>query len=162
MKNLSSKKINKASSLFFCAFMAGCASTDMAVTYDANGSAVSQADTFIGSDSEKHMKDVKKVGVLSGGEKTRLAMVKLLLEPVNVLILDEPTNHLDLKSKDVLKEALLEFDGTLILVSHDRDFLQGLANKVFEFKNQRVIEHFETIDAFLERNKIETIKDLDL
>ena len=104
----------------------------------------------------------KKVGVLSGGEKTRLAMVKLLLEPVNVLILDEPTNHLDLKSKDVLKEALLEFDGTLILVSHDRDFLQGLANKVFEFKNQRVIEHFETIDAFLERNKIETIKDLDL
>ena len=104
----------------------------------------------------------KKVGVLSGGEKTRLAMVKLLLEPVNVLILDEPTNHLDLKSKDVLKEALLEFDGTLILVSHDRDFLQGLANKVFEFKDQRVIEHFETVDAFLERNKIETIKDLDL
>jgi len=103
----------------------------------------------------------KKVGVLSGGEKTRLAMVKLLLEPVNLLILDEPTNHLDLKSKDVLKEALIDFDGTLILVSHDRDFLQGLSEKVFEFKNQRVIEHFETIDAFLERNKIEKIADIN-
>lgn len=104
----------------------------------------------------------KKVSVLSGGEKTRLAMVKLLLEPVNLLILDEPTNHLDLKSKDILKEALLDFDGTLILVSHDRDFLQGLAEKVYEFKDQRVIEHFETIDAFLERNKIKNIKDIDL
>jgi len=104
----------------------------------------------------------KKVGLLSGGEKTRLAMVKLLLEPVNLLILDEPTNHLDLKSKDVLKEALLDFDGTLILVSHDRDFLQGLANKVFEFKEQRVIEHFETIDEFLIRNRIENLKAIDL
>ncbi|MBL85102.1 MAG: glycosyl transferase family 2 [Winogradskyella sp.] len=104
----------------------------------------------------------KKVGVLSGGEKTRLAMVKLLLEPVNLLILDEPTNHLDLKSKDVLKDALKEFDGTLILVSHDRDFLQGLSKKVFEFKDKRVIEHFETIDDFLERNRIENIKALDL
>lgn len=104
----------------------------------------------------------KKVSFLSGGERTRLAMVKLLLEPVNVLILDEPTNHLDLKSKDVLKEALKKFDGTLILVSHDRAFLEGLANKVFEFKDQRVIEHFETIDEFLERNRIEQIKHLDL
>ncbi len=104
----------------------------------------------------------KKVSVLSGGEKTRLAMVKLLLEPVNLLILDEPTNHLDLKSKDVLKEALMDFNGTLILVSHDRDFLQGLSEKVFEFKNQRVIEHFETIDAFMERNKIEKIADINL
>ncbi len=104
----------------------------------------------------------KKVGVLSGGEKTRLAMVKLLLEPVNLLILDEPTNHLDLKSKDVLKEALMSFDGTLILVSHDRDFLQGLSQKVFEFKDQRVIEHFETIDAFLERNRIKSIKEMNL
>ncbi len=104
----------------------------------------------------------KKVKVLSGGEKTRLAMVKLLLEPVNLLILDEPTNHLDLKSKDVLKEALKAFDGTLILVSHDRDFLKGLSSKVFEFKNKRVIEHFETIDAFLERNKIATIAELNL
>lgn len=104
----------------------------------------------------------KKVGVLSGGEKTRLAMVKLLLEPVNLLILDEPTNHLDLKSKDVLKTALKDFDGTLILVSHDRDFLQGLSEKVFEFKDQRVIEHFETVDDFLERNRIESLKHIDL
>ena len=104
----------------------------------------------------------KKVALLSGGEKTRLAMVKLLLEPVNVLILDEPTNHLDLKSKDVLKEALLQFDGTLILVSHDRDFLQGLSKKVFEFKEKRVIEHFETIDDFLQRNRIENLKEIDL
>ncbi|WP_074407737.1 MULTISPECIES: ABC-F family ATP-binding cassette domain-containing protein [Aquimarina] len=104
----------------------------------------------------------KKVSVLSGGERTRLAMVKLLLEPVNLLILDEPTNHLDLKSKDVLKEALLNFDGTLILVSHDRDFLQGLSQKVFEFKDKRVIEHFETIDDFLSRNKIENLKEIDL
>jgi len=104
----------------------------------------------------------KKVGLLSGGERTRLAMVKLLLEPVNVLILDEPTNHLDLKSKDVLKEALLQFDGTLILVSHDRDFLQGLSEKVFEFKEKRIIEHFETIDDFLQRNRIENLKEIDL
>ncbi len=104
----------------------------------------------------------KKVSILSGGEKTRLAMVKLLLEPVNLLILDEPTNHLDLKSKDVLKEALLKFDGTLILVSHDRDFLQGLSEKVFEFKEQRIIEHFETIDAFLERNRIKSIAQINL
>ncbi len=111
---------------------------------------------FSGDDVEK------KVSVLSGGEKTRLTMVKLLLEPVNVLILDEPTNHLDIKSKDVLKEALTNFDGTLILVSHDRDFLMGLSQKVFEFKDKRVIEHFETIDDFLERNKIESLKEIDL
>ena len=104
----------------------------------------------------------KKVSVLSGGEKTRLAMVKLLLEPVNVLILDEPTNHLDLKSKDVLKQALMDFDGTLILVSHDRDFLKGLSQKVFEFKDKRIIEHFESIDDFLARNRIENLKQLDL
>jgi ATP-binding cassette subfamily F protein 3 len=104
----------------------------------------------------------KKVSVLSGGEKTRLAMVRLLLEPVNLLILDEPTNHLDIKSKEVLKEALLAFDGTLILVSHDRDFLKGLSEKVFEFKDQRVIEHFETIDDFLERYQIEHLKEIDL
>lgn len=104
----------------------------------------------------------KKVSVLSGGEKTRLAMVKLLLEPINLLILDEPTNHLDLRSKDVLKEALLNYDGTLILVSHDRAFLKGLAHKVFEFKNKRVLEHFETIDDFLERNKAESMRELNL
>ena len=110
---------------------------------------------FSGNDIEK------KVSVLSGGERTRLAMVKLLLEPVNLLILDEPTNHLDLRSKDVLKDALLAYDGTLILVSHDRDFLQGLAEKVFEFKDKRVIEHFETIDDFLIRNRMESLKEIE-
>ena len=104
----------------------------------------------------------KKVTSLSGGERTRLAMVKLLLEPVNLLILDEPTNHLDLRSKDVLKEALLSFDGTLILVSHDRDFLQGLAEKVFEFKDKRVLEHFESIGEFIARNRMENLRDIEL
>ncbi|MCZ2101909.1 MAG: ATP-binding cassette domain-containing protein [Chitinophagales bacterium] len=104
----------------------------------------------------------KKVSTLSGGERTRLAMIKLLLEPVNLLILDEPTNHLDLRSKDVLKEALLAFDGTLILVSHDRDFLQGMAEKVFEFKDKRVIEHFETVDDFIARNRMESLRDIEL
>lgn len=103
----------------------------------------------------------KKVSVLSGGERTRLAMIRLLLEPVNMLILDEPTNHLDLRSKDVLKEALLNYDGTLILVSHDRDFLQGLAQKVFEFKDQRVIEHFETIDDFMVRNHMKSLREIE-
>ncbi|MBA4058656.1 MAG: glycosyl transferase family 2, partial [Marivirga sp.] len=88
----------------------------------------------------------KKVKLLSGGEKTRLAMLKLLLQPVNLLILDEPTNHLDIKTKDILKDALKAFDGTLILVSHDRDFLDGLATKVFEFGNKRIKEHFEDIN----------------
>jgi ATP-binding cassette subfamily F protein 3 len=103
----------------------------------------------------------KKVKVLSGGEKTRLAMLKLLLQPVNLLILDEPTNHLDIKTKDILKDALLAFDGTLILVSHDRDFLDGLANKVFEFGNKRVREHFEDINGFLRNKKIENLKEIE-
>jgi len=103
----------------------------------------------------------KKVKVLSGGEKTRLAMLKLLLQPVNLLILDEPTNHLDIKTKDILKDALLAFDGTLILVSHDRDFLVGLANKVFEFGNKRVREHFEDINGFLRNKKIENLKEIE-
>jgi ATP-binding cassette subfamily F protein 3 len=103
----------------------------------------------------------KKVKVLSGGEKTRLAMIKLLLSPVNFLILDEPTNHLDIKTKDILKEALKAFDGTLILVSHDRDFLDGLANKVFEFGNKRIKEHFEDITGFLRNKKIENLKEVE-
>ncbi len=103
----------------------------------------------------------KKVKVLSGGEKTRLAMLKLLLQPVNLLILDEPTNHLDIKTKDILKDALLAFDGTLILVSHDRDFLDGLAGKVFEFGNKRVREHFEDINGFLRNKKIENLKEIE-
>ncbi|HLN96639.1 MAG TPA: ABC-F family ATP-binding cassette domain-containing protein [Flavobacterium sp.] len=103
----------------------------------------------------------KKVKVLSGGEKTRLAMIKLLLEPVNVLILDEPTNHLDMKTKDIIKDALRDFDGTLILVSHDRDFLDGLATKVFEFGNKRVKEHFEDIKGFLALKKMESLKEIE-
>ncbi|WP_353148323.1 ABC-F family ATP-binding cassette domain-containing protein [Flavobacterium sp.] len=103
----------------------------------------------------------KKVKVLSGGEKTRLAMIKLLLEPVNVLILDEPTNHLDMKTKDIIKDALRDFDGTLILVSHDRDFLDGLATKVFEFGNKRVKEHFEDIKGFLAYKKMESLKEIE-
>jgi ATP-binding cassette subfamily F protein 3 len=103
----------------------------------------------------------KKVKVLSGGEKTRLAMIKLLLEPVNVLILDEPTNHLDMKTKDIIKDALRDFDGTLILVSHDRDFLDGLASKVFEFGNKRVKEHFEDIKGFLAHKKMESLKEIE-
>ncbi|THD66270.1 ABC-F family ATP-binding cassette domain-containing protein [Robertkochia marina] len=103
----------------------------------------------------------KKVKVLSGGEKTRLAMIKLLLEPVNLLILDEPTNHLDMKTKDIIKEALKDFDGTLILVSHDRDFLSGLVTKVFEFGNKRVKEHFEDINGFLELKKMENLREIE-
>ena len=103
----------------------------------------------------------KKVKVLSGGEKTRLAMIKLLLQPVNLLILDEPTNHLDMKTKDIIKDALKAFDGTLILVSHDRDFLDGLATKVFEFGNQRVREHFEDINGFLRNKKLENLREVE-
>jgi len=103
----------------------------------------------------------KKVKVLSGGEKTRLAMVKLLLEPYNLLILDEPTNHLDMKTKDIIKDALREFEGTVILVSHDRDFLDGLAEKVFEFGNKRVKEHFEDIKGFLAHKKMENLREIE-
>ena len=103
----------------------------------------------------------KKVKVLSGGEKTRLAMIKLLLEPVNLLILDEPSNHLDMKTKDIIKDALSDFDGTLILVSHDRDFLDGLAEKVFEFGNKRVKEHFEDLKGFLEIKKMDSLKEIE-
>ena len=103
----------------------------------------------------------KKIKVLSGGEKTRLAMVKLLLEPYNVLILDEPTNHLDMKTKDIIKDALKEFEGTVILVSHDRDFLDGLVEKVFEFGNKRVKEHFEDIKGFLATKKMENLKEIE-
>ena len=103
----------------------------------------------------------KKVKVLSGGERTRLAMIKLLLEPVNLLILDEPTNHLDIRTKDILKSALNDFDGTLILVSHDRDFLDGLAEKVYEFGNQRVKEFLGDIQSFLEAKKLDNLKEIE-
>ncbi|MPM08422.1 putative ABC transporter ATP-binding protein YheS [bioreactor metagenome] len=103
----------------------------------------------------------KKVKVLSGGERTRLAMIKLLLEPVNLLILDEPTNHLDLKTKDILKQALIDFDGTLIVVSHDRDFLNDLVKKVYEFGNRKVTEHLEDIYGFLEKKKMESLREIE-
>jgi len=103
----------------------------------------------------------KKVKVLSGGEKSRLALAKMLLSPINLLVLDEPTNHLDMVSKDILKNALIRFDGTLIIVSHDRDFLQGLTNKVYEFKNKSIKEYLGDIYYFLDAKKITSLKELE-
>lgn len=103
----------------------------------------------------------KKVKVLSGGEKTRLSLARLLLQPVNLLVLDEPTNHLDMTSKDILKNALLRFDGTLIVVSHDRDFLQGLTDKVFEFRNGSVFQHIGDVNQFLEKKKMLSFQQLE-
>ena len=99
--------------------------------------------------------------MLSGGERTRLAILKLLLEPFNLLILDEPTNHLDLRTKDVLKQALQDFDGTLIVVSHDRDFLDGLVTKVYEFGGGKVREHRCGIYEFLENKRLENLQELE-
>lgn len=127
----------------------------------AEGDIRTQIKTILGAFMFKGDDIQKKVKVLSGGEKTRLAMIKLLLEPVNVLILDEPTNHLDMKTKDIIKDALKDFDGTLILVSHDRDFLDGLAEKVFEFGHKRVKEHFEDIKGFLAYKKMESLKEIE-
>lgn len=110
---------------------------------------------FSGNDVEK------KVRVLSGGEKSRLALAKLLMSPVNLLVLDEPTNHLDMRSKDILKNALLHFDGTVIVVSHDRDFLHGLTNKIFEFRNRKIREHLGDVYEFLELRKMENLKELE-
>ena len=103
----------------------------------------------------------KKVKVLSGGERTRLALLKLLLEPVNLLILDEPTNHLDIRTKDILKQALVDYDGTLIVVSHDRDFLDGLVTKVFEFGGGKVTEHLEDIYGFLAKKKLDNLREIE-
>jgi len=111
---------------------------------------------FRGDDVEK------KVKVLSGGERSRLALVKLLLEPVNLLVLDEPTNHLDMRSKDILKKALIKFDGTLIVVSHDRDFLDGIVGKVYEFRNNRLKENIGGIYDFLRKKKIQNLKDIEI
>ncbi|MDO9066070.1 MAG: ATP-binding cassette domain-containing protein, partial [Chloroflexota bacterium] len=110
---------------------------------------------FRGDDVEK------KVKVLSGGERSRLALVKLLLEPSNLLVLDEPTNHLDMRSKDILKQALIKYNGTLIVVSHDRDFLDGIVGKVFEFKHNRIKENIGGIYDFLRKKKIENLKDIE-
>ena len=104
----------------------------------------------------------KKVKVLSGGEKSRLAMIKLLLEPVNLLILDEPTNHLDMRTKDILKQAITDFDGTVIVVSHDRDFLDGMVQKVYEFGNHRVREHLCGIWEFLEKKQLDSLQQMEV
>jgi ATP-binding cassette subfamily F protein 3 len=140
---------------------------------DENGTIFSTIDDVAVGDVRTKIKDIlgafmfhgddvtKKVKVLSGGEKTRLAMIKLLLEPVNLLILDEPSNHLDMKTKDIIKDALRDFDGTLILVSHDRDFLDGLATKVFEFGHKRVKEHFEDIKGFLAHKKMDSMREIE-
>jgi ATP-binding cassette subfamily F protein 3 len=110
---------------------------------------------FKGDDVEK------KVKVLSGGEKNRLALCKLLLHPLNVLVMDEPTNHLDIASKNVLKQALKNFDGTLIVVSHDRDFLQGLTQKVYAFKDRKIKEYLGDINYFLEQHDLENLREIE-
>ena len=151
----------------------GYFSQNQAALLDENATIFETIDDIAVGDVRTKIKDIlgafmfhgddvtKKVKVLSGGEKTRLAMIKLLLEPVNLLILDEPSNHLDMKTKDIIKDALRDFDGTLILVSHDRDFLDGLATKVFEFGNKRVKEHFEDIAGFLAHKKMENLREIE-
>jgi len=104
----------------------------------------------------------KKVKVLSGGERSRLAMIRLLLEPVNFLVLDEPTNHLDIHSKGILKKALLDFDGTLLLVSHDREFLDGLVNVVYEFKGKKIKQHLGGIYEFLQKKEMDSLRELEI
>ncbi len=103
----------------------------------------------------------KKVGVLSGGERNRLALCKLLLQPFNVLVMDEPTNHLDIRAKEVLKNALLNFEGTLLLVSHDRDFLTGLCDRIFEFKNQKIKEYLGGLEAYLQQKALPNLEALN-
>ncbi len=153
--------------------MIGYFAQNQASLLDENATIFETIDTIAVGDVRTQIKNIlgafmfqgdditKKVKVLSGGEKTRLAMIKLLLEPVNLLILDEPSNHLDMKTKDIIKEALKDFDGTLILVSHDRDFLDGLATKVFEFADGRVKEHFEDITGFLTLKKMNSIREIE-
>ena len=153
--------------------MIGYFAQNQASLLDENATIFSTIDDIAVGDVRTKIKDIlgafmfhgddvtKKVKVLSGGEKTRLAMIKLLLEPVNLLILDEPSNHLDMKTKDIIKDALRDFDGTLILVSHDRDFLDGLATKVFEFGHKRVKEHFEDIKGFLANKKMESLREIE-
>jgi ATP-binding cassette subfamily F protein 3 len=128
----------------------------VAANYEGNLRTLLGAFLFTGDDV------YKKVKVLSGGEKSRLAMAKLLLQPLNFLILDEPTNHLDMIAKDVLKQAMQNFEGTIIVVSHDREFLQGLTNKVFEFLPGEIKEHLGDIFEFLDRKQMENFRALEL
>ncbi len=132
------------------------------IDYEAVGDVRSRINDLLGAFMFGGEASEKKVKVLSGGEKARLAMLKLLLQPVNLLILDEPTNHLDMRTKDILKSALADFDGTVIVVSHDRDFLDGLVSKVYEFGNHRVREHLCGIYEFLEKKKIQSLQELEI
>ena len=131
------------------------------VDYEAQGDIRTKIRDILGAFMFGGEASDKKVGILSGGEKSRLAMIRLLLQPVNLLILDEPTNHLDMHSKDVLKSALLDFDGTVIVASHDREFLDGLVNKVYEFGNKRIKEHLGGIYDFLRVRQIENLRELE-
>ncbi|MDA9612430.1 ABC-F family ATP-binding cassette domain-containing protein [Flavobacteriales bacterium] len=130
---------------------------EQAATEDTSGRVRSILGSFLFSNDEVK----KKVKVLSGGERARVALCKLLLEPYNLLIMDEPTNHLDITSKELLKKALAKYDGSLIVVSHDREFLQGLTEKVYEFKNQNIKEYIGDIDTFLEEKDLENFKQLE-
>ncbi len=132
------------------------------IDYEAVGDIRSRINDLLGAFMFGGEASEKKVKVLSGGEKARLAMLKLLLQPVNLLILDEPTNHLDMRTKDILKSAIADFDGTVIVVSHDRDFLDGLVGKVYEFGNHRVREHLCGIYEFLEKKKIQSLHELEI
>jgi len=132
------------------------------IDYEAVGDIRTRINDMLGAFMFGGEASEKKVKVLSGGEKARLAMLKLLLQPVNLLILDEPTNHLDMRTKDILKSALADFDGTVIVVSHDRDFLDGLVTKVYEFGNHRVREHLCGIYEFLEKKKIQSLQELEI
>ncbi|MBO4721486.1 MAG: ABC-F family ATP-binding cassette domain-containing protein, partial [Muribaculaceae bacterium] len=132
------------------------------IDYEAVGDIRSRINDLLGAFMFGGEASEKKVKVLSGGEKARLAMLKLLLQPVNLLILDEPTNHLDMRTKDILKSAIADFDGTVIVVSHDRDFLDGLVSKVYEFGNHRVREHLCGIYEFLEKKKIQSLQQLEV
>ena len=132
------------------------------IDYEAVGEIRSRINDLLGAFMFGGEASEKKVKVLSGGEKARLAMLKLLLQPVNLLILDEPTNHLDMRTKDILKSAIADFDGTVIVVSHDRDFLDGLVSKVYEFGNHRVREHLCGIYEFLEKKKIQSLQQLEI
>ena len=130
---------------------------EQAATEDTAGRVRSILGSFLFSNDEVK----KKVKVLSGGERARVALCKLLLEPYNLLVMDEPTNHLDITSKELLKKALNNYDGSLIVVSHDREFLQGLTQKVYEFKNQNIKEYVGDIDTFLEEKDLENFKELE-
>ena len=132
------------------------------IDYEAVGEIRSRINDLLGAFMFGGEASEKKVKVLSGGEKSRLAMLRLLLQPVNLLILDEPTNHLDMRTKDILKDAIRDFDGTVIVVSHDRDFLDGLVEKVYEFGNHRVREHLCGIYEFLQTKKIQSLQELEL